>query len=148
MPQFDTSVYLAQIFWLFISFGFLYLMMSRLICPMIEEVLSERERCIQQTLNQAEVLTAAADDLNNRYQAYIQIAEKEKNEKIQAAYTRLQKKSITQENRQEALLRRRIRTMDQKIKATSTLLRQESDKLSGVLAAQLATQIERMGDDV
>ena len=148
MPQFDTSVYFAQIFWLFISFGFLYLMMSRLICPMIEEVLSERERYIQQTLNQAESLTAAADDLNNRYQAYIQVAEKEKNEKIQAAYTRLQKKSIGQENRQEALLRRRIRAMDQKIKATSTVLRQKSEKLSGVLAGQLAAQIEHMGDDI
>ena len=148
MPQFDTSVYLAQIFWLFISFGFLYLMMSRLICPMIEEVISDREQRIQNALNQAELLTAAADDFHRRYQAYLQVAETEKSEKIQSVYTRLQKQSMTQENRQDALLRRRVRAMDQKIKTTSASLRQKSEKLSTDLAERLAAQIEQTGRNI
>ena len=47
MPQFETAFYGAQIFWLIISFGFLYLMMSQLICPMIEEVMAERDKKVQ-----------------------------------------------------------------------------------------------------
>ena len=142
MPQFDTAFYVPQIFWLFISFGFLYLMMSLLICPMIEEVFTERERRIKKMLDEAETLNQEANTLHQRYQAYLLTAEKEKSDKIQTAYARIQKKNLALERKNEASLRRQIRVAEQKINQASATLREESERLSTPLAEQLADHLK------
>jgi len=143
MPQFETALYGAQIFWLLVSFGFLYLMMSQLICPMIEEVLQEREKKIQTALSEAEMLNQKATDFHQRQQTYLMTAEQEKIERIQKTYREIQKKAKTEENKNESALRQRIRRAEQKIEKASASLRQESDQLSDQLAEQLVASLTR-----
>ena len=141
MPQFETAFYGAQVFWLLISFGFLYLMMSQLICPMIEEVMTERDKKIQSLLNKAEELNTEAADYHQRYQTYLMAAEQEKAEKIQEAYQNIHKKIAQVENRNEAQLRQKIRRAEDKINKTIKALDQEADALSTQLADRLADRI-------
>ena len=143
MPQFDLSYYPAQIFWLFISFGFLYLMMRYLICPKIEKVLSARENGLQRVLDQAEKLNTKAGDYHQKYQDFVGALTQEKTEKIQTAYRGIQRKMKALENKNENRLQGKIREAEQKIEAMTKELQSESDAVSKELAVQLAERIER-----
>ena len=141
MPQFETAFYGAQIFWLMISFGFLYLMMSQLICPMIEEVLKARDEKLQSLLNAAEELNGQAADYHQRYQTYMMNAEREKTEKIQEAYQNIRKKIARAESKNETSLRQKIRRAEEKINHTTKILDEKTNQVSDHLAKQLVGRL-------
>ena len=143
MPQFDTSFYPAQIFWMLISFGFLYLMISQLICPMIEEVLLKRANKIKYTLEQAEAFNQEAVFLNQKYQTFLQKVETEKNEKTKKAYQDIQAKMKALEQKSESNLKRQIRKSEKNIEKATFVLQKESNDLSSELAELLVCQIEK-----
>lgn len=69
MPQFDISTFSAQLFWLVVSFGCLYLVVSQLIAPKAEEILSSRHNVIDDHLTMAEEFnkkTARLQDLKEQ----------------------------------------------------------------------------------
>ena len=141
MPQFDASFFVGQIFWMLVSFGFLYLMMSQLICPMLEEILETREKQIQDDLAAAEKLNRQAEVIHQRYQTYLLAAEQEKNKRVQAAYQYIQKETATLENKQDVQLRRKVQKAEQKIEAAARQLKQESETVSAQLADHLVNKL-------
>jgi len=141
MPQFDASFFVGQIFWMMISFGFLYLMMSMLICPMIEEVLDHREKSIQADLDAAERLNKQAEALHQRYQTYQLAVEQEKNNRIQVAYGQIQKEMATRENKHEVQLRRKVQKAEEKIDSATRQLKQKSEALSAQLSDRLVERL-------
>ncbi len=52
-PPFDPSTYSSQLFWLVITFTFLYVVLSKLALPRIGEVLEERRDRIQRDFDKA-----------------------------------------------------------------------------------------------
>ena len=54
MPQLDPEFWVSQIFWLIITFGFLYLVLSKLILPKISSNLELRKSQIQENIEAAE----------------------------------------------------------------------------------------------
>ena len=53
MPQLDFSTFLPQIFWLFISLSFLYIVLSRYALPRVSDVIEERNDIIAQDIDSA-----------------------------------------------------------------------------------------------
>ena len=53
MPQLDFSTFLPQIFWLFISLSFLYIVLSRYALPRVADVIEERKDIIAQDIDSA-----------------------------------------------------------------------------------------------
>ena len=53
MPQLDFSTFLPQIFWLFISLLFLYIVLSRYALPRVSDVIEERKDIIAQDIDSA-----------------------------------------------------------------------------------------------
>ena len=60
-PPFDPATYGSQILWLVITFGILYLVMSRVALPRIGSILDERSNRIGADLGEAERLKAETD---------------------------------------------------------------------------------------
>jgi F-type H+-transporting ATPase subunit b len=60
-PPFDSSTFAPQLVWLAISFGLLYLLMSRIALPKVASVLAERRERIQRDLGEAERLKEQTD---------------------------------------------------------------------------------------
>lgn len=54
MPQFDPQYFASQFFWLALTFGLLYFLMSRVALPRIGEVIEERRDRIQRDIDAAE----------------------------------------------------------------------------------------------
>ncbi|HIJ39118.1 MAG TPA: F0F1 ATP synthase subunit B' [Rhodospirillaceae bacterium] len=61
MPQFDPHFFSSQLFWLYVTFIFLYVVLSTLAMPKIGAVLEERQRKIDENLDKAAKLKAEAE---------------------------------------------------------------------------------------
>lgn len=141
MPQFDLSFFLGQIFWMLVGFGFLYLMMSCLICPMLEEIVSDREEKIKNALRQAEKINGQAEKINQRYQAFLLSAEQEKNDRIQSTYQKIKKEAQKEEDKNDARLRAQVRKTEQKIEKSNHLLEQKIDDFVVDIAENLVDNL-------
>ncbi len=61
MPQLDFSTFLPQIFWLFISLSFLYIILSRYALPRVSDVIEERKDIIAQDIDSAKEYSAESE---------------------------------------------------------------------------------------
>ncbi|MCZ4281803.1 F0F1 ATP synthase subunit B' [Kiloniella laminariae] len=71
MPQFDPSTWVSQIFWLIITFGVLYFLLSKLALPRLASILEERENRVSGDLEKAERLKQEAEEVLADYQKAI-----------------------------------------------------------------------------
>ena len=71
MPQLDFSFYPAQIFWLIISFGILFLAMKYWLLPPLANVIEQREEKIKKILREADKMSAEAERIGKEYQQYV-----------------------------------------------------------------------------
>ena len=113
MPQFDFSTYGSQIFWLILTFGFLYLLVSRLIAPKIETILSVRMNIMEDNIMSAERSTMEADMLRQQKQEYVDSLNEELNVMQQQALHALQE---FYEKQQQKLLKEMKVISDQALK--------------------------------
>lgn len=69
MPQFDIASFPSQIFWLVVTFGILYFVMSKLVLPRVGDVLQERQEKIADDLDRAAQLKRDAEEIIAAYEA-------------------------------------------------------------------------------
>ncbi|MGE0230321.1 MAG: F0F1 ATP synthase subunit B [Flavobacteriaceae bacterium] len=67
-PPFDPSTFASQIFWLAISFGLFYYLMSRVALPRLAQILEGRQDRIATDLAEAERLKAETDEAIAAYE--------------------------------------------------------------------------------
>ena len=82
MPQLEFATYLSQLFWLFISFGLLYLLLSKVCLPQLSGIISQRDAKIATALQNAQQAKDEAHRLRDEYEASLADALKSKNQKI------------------------------------------------------------------
>jgi F-type H+-transporting ATPase subunit b len=79
-PPFDASTYASQIFWLALTFGFLFWFMSKVIVPRIGGILETRQDRIAQDLDKAHELKTEADEAIAAYEQELAEAKSSANE--------------------------------------------------------------------
>lgn len=67
-PPLDPSTFAPQLFWLALTFGVLYVILSRVALPRVSEVIEERRDRIQRDLDAAERLKAETEKALNGYE--------------------------------------------------------------------------------
>ena len=90
MPQLDPEFWVSQIFWLTLSFGILYIVLSKLILPKISANLELRKSQIQENIEAAE---KQREDSESKLKEYENIISK----------TKVEAKNIFKETRDKAL---------------------------------------------
>ena len=68
LPQLDSSTYVGQIFWLLITFGLLYAIMSRVFLPRLGGVIEERRNRIADDYDQAAEFKRQAEEAQATYE--------------------------------------------------------------------------------
>ena len=104
MPQFDTSTFASQIFWLTVAFITLYLVMWRVVAPKIADVLDARRRRIEMNLEKAEALKKDAATALAAYEKALTAARNDARAIVAEAAQRISENA----QRQEADLGKRL----------------------------------------
>ena len=103
MPQLDIAFYSAQIFWLIISFGILFIAMKYWLLPPLIDILQEREDKIKKILRQADSLSSEAERISKEYQKYVDDATHYSARILQTAHDEI---AVNYANQEEELLQK------------------------------------------
>lgn len=138
LPQISqVDTYASQIFWLFVTFGLLYVVMSRVALPRIGDVVEERRDKIDDDLMRAETIRTEAEEVLAEYEKALSAAREEASGILQQASD---KAKADMDERQEAFaqqLTERTREAEERIEAAKT----EALKDVASVASETATAV-------
>ena len=104
MPQLDPKSWVPQIFWLIITFGFLYIIISKIVFPRLSESIEQRNDYISDLVDEAKKLTEQTEKLNEEYEEFI----KSSNNKAQEIIVNERKKLNTEFSKKQDALNEKI----------------------------------------
>ncbi len=68
MPQFDPNTFASQLFWLLVTFGLLFVLVSRVLLPRIAGILEARQEKIDDDLDRAATVKGEAETAMAAYE--------------------------------------------------------------------------------
>lgn len=104
MPQLDPKSWVPQIFWLILTFGFLYVVIAKIVYPRLSESIEQRNDYISDLVDEAKKLTEQTDKLNKQYKDFI----KDSNHKAQEIIANERKKLTIEFNKKQDELNNKI----------------------------------------
>ena len=110
MPQLDPEFWISQIFWLVLTFGFLYIILSKFILPGISKNLENRKSQIVENIETADNQRLESEKLNKEYERVILDSKL----KAKSIINNAKKKLINDINKKQELLQNEI---DKEIKS-------------------------------
>lgn len=136
LPQISqVDTYASQIFWLFVTFGLLYIVMSRVALPRIGDVIEERRDKIDDDLMRAETIRSEAEDVLAEYEKALSVAREEATGHLQKASDEVKAKMDERHEAFSQELAERTREAEERIDAAKT----EALKDLASVAADTAT---------
>ena len=104
MPHLDPKSWVPQIFWLILTFGFLYAVIAKIVYPRLSESIEQRNDYISDLVDEAKKLTEQTDKLNKQYEDFI----KDSNHKAQEIIANERKKLNIEFNKKQDELNDKI----------------------------------------
>lgn len=96
MPQLNPEFFVSQLFWLVVTFSFLFVFLWRVSLPRIGNVLEKRERKITEDLTAAKELQAEASQIQEEIEKQLKQARADASEMIKSSSIALQDKAQTE----------------------------------------------------
>jgi len=90
MPQLNPEFFISQLFWLVITFSFLFVFLWRISLPRIENVLEKRANKINENIKIAKQDQAEAEEIQTKIDSQLREAKLETSELIKKANIHLQ----------------------------------------------------------
>jgi F-type H+-transporting ATPase subunit b len=140
-PPFDATTFASQLLWLALTFGVLYLMMSKLALPRIGEILEVRRDRIEGDLAEADRLRQKTDQAIEAYEA--ELADARQKAHAIAEERRGEVKAELEKSRAEveAELGDRMAVAEARIQQTKDEALKNVDDIAAETAAALVSQI-------
>lgn len=140
-PPFDSSTFGPQLFWLAITFGTLYLLMSKIALPRIGEILEVRRDRIEGDLAEAERLRQKTDQAIESYEA--ELGEARAKSHAIADETRNKIKADMDDKRREveADLAKQVASAETRILKTKTDALANVDQIAADTAVTLVSKL-------
>lgn len=139
LPQLDVLTYPSQIFWLILSFGTLYYLMSRKALPRLGEILEARQERIASDLDRAAKLRAEAEEAMRHYQQVVAEAQAKASAELKAVEERLSAEASRKQAAIEADLAKQLDEAEARIAAAKNAALAEIKGVAGEVA-QAAVQ--------
>ena len=129
MPQFDPSVFVPQLVWLTISFVLLYVLLSVLVLPRINNVLQERKRTIDENLSLAKTAHESATKEAENYKMSYEKARENAMSIIQKTQVEMKSKIAKEESELMETIREEAKKSDVRLMALRKESMAEVDKI-------------------
>jgi F-type H+-transporting ATPase subunit b len=147
LPQFDSSTWASQLFWLALSFGFMYVFFSSKTLPRISNILEDRKNHIDHDLKMAEDLSAEAEKIKTTYEDQLKSASHQSSDAIQSVQDQSKQKlnAALTEFRQK--YESQVQAMEQKIGSAKENALQDMNKIAAEIAAQASEKLAGISSD-
>ncbi len=129
-PPFDPATFGSQLFWLVLTFGALYLLMSRVALPQIGSILAERDKRIAGDLAEAARLKEASDAAIAAYEQALAEARRNANSIAQKARDVAKAEIAADRGRIEAELNSKLSAAEAEITSVKTRALAEVDAIA------------------
>lgn len=138
MPQFDTSTYASQLFWMCLCFGVLVFYIKKYFLPQMTEMLDGRESRIREDLEEAKNFSKEAQEIKGSIERRVSEAHLEVKKLIEATLRDEEEKR----ERQLALLEKEhkeiIAALESKLKSGTDSLNENMEEIVKEAANQVA----------
>ena len=108
MPQLDWSTFLSQAFWLIVCFCTLWFLLSEFVMPKLANVIEQRKRKIDDYVQKADALSAAAKASLNKYNETLATAKAEAEKKLSEGKIEIKNQLSETERKMTAELNQKI----------------------------------------
>ena len=137
MPQLDPEFWISQIFWLILSFGVLYIVLTKIILPKISANLELRKSQIQENIEAAD---KQREDSETKLREYESIIEKSKLE-AKNIYRDAREKVLKDINLKRESLEKQINEEIKVAENEINILRKTSSKKINKIAIETSSEI-------
>ena len=137
MPQLNPEFWISQIFWLTITFGILYVLLSKLILPKISGNLEIRKSQILENIEAAE---KQREESELKIQEYEKIVQNSKNE-AKNYFNQARQKILKDINLKKETLEKELNVEVQKVEAEIQELRNKAPEKINKIAVETATDL-------
>ena len=146
MPQLNPEFWISQIFWLTLTFGTLYIILSRLILPKISDNLETRKSKILENIEAAD---KQREDSVQKLKEYDQIISRTKLE-AKTIFNQAREKALKDINEKKEVLDRQVEDEISKAEEEIKALRSSAPKKIGIIAIETSSELlqKLIGADV
>ena len=137
MPQLNPEFWISQIFWLILTFGILYVVLSKLILPKISSNLELRKSQIQENIEAAE---KQRKDSESKLKEYEEIIIKSKSE-AKVIFKETREKTIKDINSKKEVLEKQIDEEINKAEKEINELKKTSPEKINQIAIETSSEI-------
>ncbi len=141
MPQFELVWFTGEAFWLLACFGFLYLIISQVVFPLLEDIFEDRSEAVDKNLEIAEVTNKRAEEVMKEYNDFMLCVKQEKAEMVQESYQEIQKFVSFAENENNTAMREKMKQAEDEVRQMQEKLAMKSDELATEIATQLTNRL-------
>ncbi len=146
-PPFNTSTFPSQLLWLAISFGLLYMLMSKLVLPRLSSILGERRGRILSDLDMAQAMKTETELAIASYDKALNDARGRAAAMAQEVRDQLKTEMDAERSKVEASLAAQIAEAETSIKASRDKAMQDVESIAGQAAEAIVTQLIGTADD-
>ena len=140
-PPFDSTTFAGQLFWLAITFGLLYWLMSTIALPRVGAILADRAGVIARDLDNAAAMQAKAEETAQAYEKALTEARKNAQAIAQASRDAGAKASDARRRTVEAELGVKLEAAQAQIAATKTSAMANVRDLGSEVAIAIVTKL-------
>ena len=137
MPQLNPEFWFSQIFWLIITFGFLFIVLSKLILPKISENLEARKSQILENIEAAEKQRETSE---NKIKEYDKIIIDSKNE-AKNYFSKAREKILKDIDKKREILKNEINKEIKKAEREITDLKNKSPEQINKIAIETSSNL-------
>ena len=137
MPQLNPEFWISQIFWLIISFGFLYIILSKLILPKISLNLELRKSQIQENIEAAEKQRESSEAKLKEYDNIISKSKLEANNILKEA----RENALKEINAKKKTLDKQVNEEIKKVEQEINLLKKGASEKINKIAIETTSEL-------
>ena len=141
MPQLDPTTFATQIFWLVITFGALYAILSRVALPRVADILAARRKKIDGDLDAAATLKSEAESVLKAYEKAMADARAQAQATLRQAAEDLAADAATKNAALSERLNREIKAAEERIAAVKNRAVDQISEIAGAAAGQATARL-------
>ncbi|MCC7260639.1 MAG: F0F1 ATP synthase subunit B' [Alphaproteobacteria bacterium] len=141
MPQLDPTSFASQLFWLVVTFTFLYVVMARVIVPRIAGILEDRKGRLAEDLDKAEASRSSAEDARLDYEAALVKARNDAGALIAKATAAMAEDATEQHSKLDESLSKQMANAEKQLRATR---KEALDKMVPVAVESARLVVEKL----